>query len=155
MASRSRVERDTLVPYAIVTARNLVASAAQREQRARRSAHLFVPPDDLQPRPDEELLRQVDASLIEAAMGYLSPAKREILVAHEVRGTDTATLAAALDSTPGAVAGQLNRARARLRVEFLVAQNGTEPPTDRCRLCEPSHPFSHEPSSVKYPNHGT
>jgi DNA-directed RNA polymerase specialized sigma24 family protein len=61
MASRSRIERDTLVPYAIVTARNLVASAAHWEQRARRSAHLFVPTDDLQPRPEEELLRQVDA----------------------------------------------------------------------------------------------
>jgi serine/threonine-protein kinase RsbT len=133
MASRSRIERDTLVPYAIVTARNLIASAAQREQRARRNAHLFVTADDLEPRPDEEVLRQVDASLIEAAMGRLSPAEREILVAHEVRGTDTATLAAALDSTPGAVAGQLNRARARLRVEFLIVQNGNEPPTDRCR----------------------
>ena len=133
MASRSRIERDTLVPYAIVTARNLIASAAQREQRARRNAHLFVTTDDLEPRPDEEVLRQVDASLIEAAMRRLSPAEREILVAHEVRGTDTATLAAALDSTPGAVAGQLSRARARLRVEFLIAQNGDEPPTDRCR----------------------
>ena len=95
--------------------------------------------DDLEPRPDEEVLRRVDASLIEAAMGRLSPAEREILVAHEVRGTDTATLAAALDSTPGAVAGQLSRARARLRVEFLIAQKGNEPPTDRCRA-DPDSP---------------
>jgi serine/threonine-protein kinase RsbT len=133
MASHSRIERDTLVPYAIATARNLIASAAQREQRARRNAHLLAEPDDPEPRPDEELLRQVDVSLMEAAMLRLSRAEREILVAHEVQGTDTATLAAAFDSTPGAVAAQLNRARARLRVEYLIAQDGTEPPTDRCR----------------------
>ena len=42
MASRSRVEQETLVPYAIATARNLIASLVQREQRARRNAHLLV-----------------------------------------------------------------------------------------------------------------
>jgi serine/threonine-protein kinase RsbT len=133
MESRSRIEHDTLVPYAIATARNLIASVAQREQRARRNAHLFAETDEPEPRPDEELLRQVDASLIEAAMARLSPTEREILVAHEVRGTDTATIAAAVDSTPGAVAAQLNRARARLRVEYLIAEDGSAPPTDRCR----------------------
>ena len=35
MAARSRVERDTLAPYAVATARNLIASGFQREQRAR------------------------------------------------------------------------------------------------------------------------
>lgn len=133
MASRSRVERDTLVPYAIATARNLIASVAQREQRARRNAYLFAGSDEPEPRPDEELLRQEDALLVEAAMARLSPAEREILVAHEVHGTDTATLAASRGSTPGAVAAQLNRTRSRLRVEYLVAQEGSEPPTDRCR----------------------
>ncbi len=133
MASRSRVERDTLLPYAIATARNLVASVAQREQRARRHAHLFAGSDEPEPRPDEELLRQEDASLVETAMARLTAADREILVAHEVRGTDTATLAAGRGSTPGAIAAQLNRIRSRLRVEYLVAQAGSEPPTDRCR----------------------
>jgi serine/threonine-protein kinase RsbT len=33
----------------------------------------------------------------------------------------------------GAVAAQLNRARARLRVEYLLALEDAEPPTDRCR----------------------
>jgi len=42
MASRSRVEQDTLVPYAIAIARNLIASLAEREQRSRRNAHLLV-----------------------------------------------------------------------------------------------------------------
>ena len=34
---------------------------------------------------------------------------------------------------PGAVAAQLNRSRARLRVEYLLALQDEEPPTDRCR----------------------
>ena len=42
-------------------------------------------------------------------------------------------MAAQLGSTPGAVAARLNRARAGLRVEYLLAAEGVEPPTDRCR----------------------
>src|SRR6478609_2966610 len=99
MASRSRVEHESLVPYAITTARNLIASLVQREQRARRNAHLFAEADGQEPR-------------------------------HEDEGTDTATLAASRGSTPGAIAAQLGRTRSRLRVEYLVAQSGAEPPTD-------------------------
>ena len=42
-------------------------------------------------------------------------------------------MAAERGSTPGAVAARLNRARASLRVEYLLAAEGIEPPTDRCR----------------------
>ncbi len=48
-------------------------------------------------------------------------------------GQDTRSLATELNSSAGAVAAQLNRTRARLRVEYLLALNGAEPPTDRCR----------------------
>jgi anti-sigma regulatory factor (Ser/Thr protein kinase) len=50
-----------------------------------------------------------------------------------VQGEDTRTLAAGQDSTPGAVAARLSRARASLRVEYLLAAEGIDPPTDRCR----------------------
>jgi RNA polymerase sigma factor (sigma-70 family) len=132
MAARSRVEGDTLAPYAVVTARNLIASMGQREQRARRNVHLLVEPDesgDL----DEETLRREETSLVAAALARLSPREREILLAHEVGGVDTASLAAERGSTPGAIAAHLSRTRARLRVEYLLAQHDTEPPTDRCR----------------------
>ena len=133
MASRSRVEHESLVPYAITTARNLIASLVQREQRARRNAHLFAEADEPEPRPEDELLRREEATLVETAMSRLTPAEQDILLAHEVEGTDTATLAASRGSTPGAVAAQLGRTRSRLRVEYLVAQSGSDPPTDRCR----------------------
>ena len=42
-------------------------------------------------------------------------------------------MAAERGSTPRAVAARLNRARASLRVEYLLAAEGIEPPTDRCR----------------------
>ena len=132
MAARSRVEGDTLAPYAVVTARNLIASLAQREERARRNAHLLVEPGE-SGSLDEVTLRRDETSLVGAALSRLSPPDREILLAHEVDGVDTTALAAKRSSTPGAIAAQLHRTRARLRVEYLLAQTGTEPSSDRCR----------------------
>jgi serine/threonine-protein kinase RsbT len=132
IAARSRVEGDTLAPYAVVTARNLIASMGQREQRARLNAHLLVESDGSEDL-DEETLRQEETSLVAAALARLPPREREMLLAHEVGGVDTASLAAERGSTPGAIAAHLSRTRARLRVEYLLASTDTEPPTDRCR----------------------
>ena len=131
-ANRARLDPEALVPYAIVTARNLIASHVQRTDLERRKAHLVadaVPP----PSPEDEALVEERRLVVEEALGRLPQRERELLVAHEVQGTDTATLAAGRNSTPGAVAAQLNRSRAKLRVEVLLAQEGREPPTDRCR----------------------
>jgi serine/threonine-protein kinase RsbT len=133
MAARSRVEGDTLAPYAVATARNLIVSAAQREQRARRSAHLLLNLDGGPPRPDDEAVRRADAATVELALSRLPQADREMLLAHEVEGRETGALAADRGSTPGAVAARLARTRARLRVEYLLAQGDGDPPTDRCR----------------------
>ena len=131
MAARSRLETETLVPYAIVTARNLVASHAQRQDRDRRKAHLVADVGSA-PTPEDELLVAERRSVLEEALRRLPGRERDLLVSHEVHGTDTATLAADSGSTPGAVAAQLSRSRAKLRVEVLLTQAG-EPPTDRCR----------------------
>jgi RNA polymerase sigma factor (sigma-70 family) len=132
LAARARVEGDTLAPYAVVTARNLVASLVRRDERARRMAHLFAG-DDTTERPVDKLVQQEERSAVEAALARLAPSEREMLLAHEVDGKDTATLAVRRRSTPGAVAAQLNRTRAKLRVEYLLVQHPGEPPTDRCR----------------------
>src|ERR671913_248488 len=97
-----------------------------------------APPDDqtydervvVDPLP---LLRQEDREFVSAALAQLSATDRDLLVAHEVHGADTSTMAAERGSTPGAVAARLSRARASLRVEYLLAADGIEPPTDRCR----------------------
>jgi serine/threonine-protein kinase RsbT len=84
------------------------------------------------PTPEDEVLVEERRSLLDEALQRLPERDRDLLVAHEVDGTDTATLAAGRDSTPGAIAAQLSRGRAKLRVEVLTAQAGA-PPTDRCR----------------------
>ncbi len=132
MAARSRVQGDTLEPYAAVTARNLVASLARGNDRARAKTHLLA---DLEPSesPAEDLLRQEESSLLAQALDRLPTEERDLLLAHEVHDQDTRSLAEHRDSTPGAVAAQLSRVRAKLRVEYLLIQEQVEPPTDRCR----------------------
>src|SRR4029453_10726644 len=83
--------------------------------------------------PEDEALRREESRAITTALGRLSQFDQEALVAHEVEGTDTTTLAASRDSTPGAVAAQLSRARARLRVEYLLELEQAGPPPARCR----------------------
>ena len=132
MAVRGRLETRALAPYAVVTARNLTRSLATSEQRGRRHAHRLI--DLREPvSPEEEALRREERRAITTALGRLPEQDQEALVAHEVEGTDTAALAARRDSTPGAVAAQLSRARARLRVEYLLELEQDEPPTARCR----------------------
>jgi RNA polymerase sigma factor (sigma-70 family) len=132
MAVRRRLEPRTLAPYAVVTARNLTRSLATSEDRSRRHAHRLI--DLREPvLPEEEALRREESRAITTALGKLPEQDQEALVAHEVEGTDTITLAASRDSTPGAVAAQLSRARARLRVEYLLELEQAEPPTARCR----------------------
>jgi RNA polymerase sigma factor (sigma-70 family) len=132
MAARRRLEPRALAPYAVVTARNLTRSLATSEQRSRRHAYRLI--DLREPvLPEEEALRHEESRAITTALGRLPQHEQEALVAHEVEGTDTATLAASRDSTAGAVAAQLSRARARLRVEYLLELEQDEPPTARCR----------------------
>jgi RNA polymerase sigma factor (sigma-70 family) len=132
MAARGRVEGDDLAPYAVVTAKNLVASYAERNDRARRNAPRLLEVD-VGDRPDDDLLRQEDRSAVQAALARLSEPERDVLLAHELEGQSTAALAEGRESTPGAVAAQLARIRAKLRVEYLLVLEQIEPPTDQCR----------------------
>ena len=85
------------------------------------------------PGPDGPLLQREERSMVGAALARLSPAEREVLLAHEVAGTGTAELAARRNTSPGAIAAQLNRTRAKLRVEYLLADGAVTVPTDQCR----------------------
>jgi len=132
LAAADRVEPGMLEPYAIRTARNLMASRWKEQDRHRRNLHRVV---DLRPpaAPDEELMRREEQGVVAQALAHLSEHERHTLLAHEVSGQDTRSLAVELGSTAGAVAAQLNRTRARLRVEYLLALEGADPATDRCR----------------------
>jgi serine/threonine-protein kinase RsbT len=131
LGAAHQVEPGMLEPYAIVTARNVVASMWKEQDRHRRNQHRVV---DLVPveAPDEDLLKREDREAVAKALDRLSERERETLLAHEVSGRDTRSLGVELGLSAGAVAAQLNRARARLRVEYLLAVQGVEVPTDRC-----------------------
>ncbi|SNS12158.1 serine/threonine-protein kinase RsbT [Geodermatophilus saharensis] len=132
LTASGRVEPGMLEPYAIATARNVVATSWREQDRQRRNQHRVVDlrvPDP----PDGELLAAEERSAVAEALTRLSERDRQALLEHEVSGRDTRALATELGSTAGAVAAQLHRARARLRVEYLLARDRVEPPTERCR----------------------
>jgi len=132
LAASGRIEPGMLEPYTIVTARNVIATMWRDTDRQERNQHRVVDlrsPDA----PDEQLLAQEEQSAVAQALARLSERERDTLLAHEVSGLDTRSLAAEVGSTAGAVAAQLNRTRARLRVEYLLVLEQAEPLSDRCR----------------------
>ncbi|HYP46715.1 MAG TPA: sigma-70 family RNA polymerase sigma factor [Propionibacteriaceae bacterium] len=132
LAAASAVEDGMLEPYAIVTARNVVTSNWIEQDRHRRNQHRVLDLVPLQA-PDEELLKTEERSAVSVALARLSDLERDTLLAHEVSGRDTRSLGLELGVSAGAVAARLNRSRARLRVEYLLVLQDTEPPSDRCR----------------------
>jgi RNA polymerase sigma factor (sigma-70 family) len=132
IAVRGRLDDEAVAPYAIVIARNLVTSLAREEERGRRHRPRLVDPSEPE-RPEDAALRNEEAAAVDAALAGLPDHEREVVVAHEVHGVDTATLAEARSSTPGAVGVQLARTRARLRLDYLLALRRVELPTARCR----------------------
>ena len=127
-----RLDDGALAPFAVVLARNVAVSFVRGRFTEARHRHRLVEltePD----RPEEWALRQEEARAVAEGLARLPARDRSTLVANEVEGADTAALAAEVGSTPGAVAAQLARARAKLRVNYLLAFRGVDLPTDRCR----------------------
>jgi RNA polymerase sigma factor (sigma-70 family) len=131
LGARSRLDEQAVGPYAIVTARNLVASFWRRADAGRRHEHRLFDPSG-PPAPDEPVVQGEESAAVRMALDRLQPGERAVLVAHEVDGQDTSSLAESIGSTPGAVAARLSRSRAKLRVEYLLALAG-DPPSSRCR----------------------
>ena len=127
-----RIEPGMLEPYAIATAKNTVAALYKAQDRHLRNQHRVVnllPPEA----PGDDLLKREEHAAVAQALSQLSERDRTVLVAHEVGGQDTHSLAEELGSTAGAIGAQLHRTRARLRVEYLLALERVAPVNDRCR----------------------
>jgi RNA polymerase sigma factor (sigma-70 family) len=131
LAARGRLDDRALGPYGIVVARNLIASHWRRTANGRRLEHRLMDPRE-PAAPDERVVEREEAEAVRAALERLAPAEKAVLLGHEVDGRATASLAADVGSTAGAVAARLSRSRAKLRVEYLVELAG-EPPTAWCR----------------------
>jgi serine/threonine-protein kinase RsbT len=132
LAASPTIEDGMLEPYAIVTARNVIATMWREEDRRRRNEHRVL--DLRQPEsPDDQVVFSEEQSAVVQALTHLSERERDALLAHEVSGQGTRTLADETGTTPGAIAAQLNRTRARMRVEYLLALEQAQPPTEQCR----------------------
>jgi RNA polymerase sigma factor (sigma-70 family) len=131
-AERWRLERPTLLAYALVVARNLVTSAERREDVRRRHRHrLAEPPSDGD--PAVALVEAEEQAAVARAVAALRAEDRRLLLEHEVRGVEVRRIAAEDGVGAGTVAARLARARARLRVEHLLALRHATLPTARCR----------------------
>jgi RNA polymerase sigma factor (sigma-70 family) len=132
LQARSRLDDGALAPFAVVLARNVAVSFVRGRHTEQRHLHRLV--DLREPdRPEERAVQQEEARAVAEGLARLPTRDRTALVANEVEGANTAALAAELGSTPGAVAAQLARARAKLRVNYLLAIRGIDLPTDHCQ----------------------
>lgn len=130
-SSRRDLEGETLIAYAIVSARNVLASDSARSARRGGLQHRLA--DTRQPdQPEAAALAEEQQAALRVALASLSEAERRAVLAHEVEGVDTATIADEDRTTPGAVAARLARTRAKLRVDYLVAYRRARLPTSEC-----------------------
>jgi serine/threonine-protein kinase RsbT len=128
---QDRIEDGMLEPYAISTARNLVATMWRNDARQRSNRHRLHAPSDTET-PEEQLLAGEDQEAMARALEAFTEEERHLLLAHEAEGRSLASLAEKGGATVGALAARIHRLRARLRAEYLLALED-EPPTDRCR----------------------
>ena len=128
---QDRIEDGMLEPYAISTARNLVATMWRNDARQRSNRHRLHAPSDAGT-PEEQLLAGEDQEAMARALEEFTEEERHLLLAHEAEGRSLASLAGKGGATVGALAARIHRLRARLRAEYLLALED-EPPTDRCR----------------------
>jgi RNA polymerase sigma factor (sigma-70 family) len=132
LLARRPLEEGALLGYAIVVARNVLATHRRAEERAARNAPRIL--DLTEPaRPEDSVLEQEEQQALATALATLPSPQRDGIVAHVLAGTSVSGLADSTGSSPGAVAAQLSRTRARLRLDYVLALRRAELPTARCR----------------------
>jgi RNA polymerase sigma factor (sigma-70 family) len=131
-SARWRLERATLVPYGLVVARNLITSAERKRDLRRRHDHRLADAGSAED-PAVEIVAAEERAALATAMAALRAEDRQLLVEHEVHGIRAVDIAARHGVPAGTVAAKLARARARLRVQHLLALRRITLPTARCR----------------------
>ena len=132
LAARYRVTEEALAPYAVAVARNLTAALHARGAHDRRHRHRLLDPQ-VPIGPEEAVLRAEEDLAVRRTVTGLPASEREVLVGHVDVGHATAALAAATGGTAGGVAARLGRARARARVDYVLALRRQDLPSARCR----------------------
>jgi RNA polymerase sigma factor (sigma-70 family) len=131
LMARERLAPETVLPYAVVVARNLVTAHAKAAMR-----HAAVAPrvlDLAEPeRPEDLLLAGESRDAMLAALGGLSDRERRDLLAYYADGDGSPTTSSVPESR-GAVRVRMARTRAKLRLEYLLAFRRLELPSPVCR----------------------
>lgn len=131
-AAAGRLTPDAQRAYAIVTARNVVISHARSEAVHHRHAHRLVEYTGLDG-PEQLALEREETDALATALARIDPQDRQLLLEHEADGVGTEQMAHAAGLSRSAMSMRLARARAALRVEFLLAFRRLELPTEKCR----------------------
>ena len=130
--SERELTADEQRAYAVVTARNLLTSHFRSQSVQRRHQHRLVEHDGATD-PEQRTIENEESAALASALTRVDPGERDLLLRHEVTGTDLATLAGEADVSSGAIAMRLARARANLRLEFLLVFRRLSLPTPQCR----------------------
>jgi RNA polymerase sigma factor (sigma-70 family) len=127
--SRKRLAPETVLPFAIVTARNVAISHART--RARRTAAAPRMVDLRQPeRPDDALLATEARAAMITALDRLPADERRALIAYHEPGP---TANEPRTASPGALRIKMLRTRAKARLEYTLAFRHVQLPTPQCR----------------------
>ena len=129
LAARVRLTPEAVLPYAVVTARNLVSSHAKTAMRHAAAAPRILDPAEPD-RPEDVLLTGEARRAMTTAWRQLSAQERRDVLAYY--DGDPAAEADAPESR-GALRVRMARTRAKLRLEYLLAFRHVELPTPLCR----------------------
>jgi RNA polymerase sigma factor (sigma-70 family) len=129
LAARVRLTPEAVLPYAVVTARNLVSSHAKTAMRHAAAAPRILNPSEPD-RPEDVLLTGEARRAMTTALGQLSEQERRDVLAY-YDGDPAADRETA--ESRGALRVRMARTRAKLRLEYLLAFRHVELPTPLCR----------------------
>jgi RNA polymerase sigma factor (sigma-70 family) len=128
LVARVRLAPGAVLPYAIVTARNLVGTHARNSVRRQRAAPRML--DTQEPdRPEDLVLAGESRRAMLTALSQLSPQERADILAYY---SDDPPPAGMLES-PGALRVRMARIRAKLRLEYLIAFRHVDLQSTACR----------------------
>ena len=129
LVARERLAPEAVLPYAVVTARNLVSSHAKTASRRAAAAPRVL--DAAEPeRPDDVLLAGEARDAMTAALARLSDQERRDILAYYSDGSRRGREAR---ESRGALRVRMARTRAKLRLEYLLAFRHVELPSPACR----------------------
>jgi RNA polymerase sigma factor (sigma-70 family) len=129
LGAHNRLAPETVLPYGIVTARNVVSSHARTAARRATVAPLIA--DLREPdQPEDTVLASEAHTAMQAAVNRLSAEERADILAYY----DTVPSPAheAVEAS-GALRVRMARIRAKLRLEYLLAFRHVELPSEQCR----------------------